>query len=155
MDGDALTGRLNALIRVTEDSHLNLRQAAERAEIPAIKSLFNDLAARRAALVRDLQQRVAAQGGTPEAAGTLLGEASRLAGNLLIAPRGAGGLVAAAVRDQEALLGQIQTLLSADDLPPGLRDALSGHLVRVQQDRDRLAKTDPALADEPATRHSA
>lgn len=154
MNGDALTGRLNALIGVTEDSHLNLRQAAERAEIPAIKLLFNDLAARRAALVRDLQQRVAAQGGTPEAAGTFLGEAGRLAGTLL-APREAGGLVAASVRDQETLLGQIQTLLSADDLPPDLHDALSGHLLRVQQDRDRLARADPALADEPATRHSA
>jgi len=78
MERDAVVDLLNDLILRTEDSHLGLQHAAGAMPDAPARDLLTDLAARRAAMVRDLQARVAALGGAPEGSGTLMGGARRL-----------------------------------------------------------------------------
>lgn len=68
---------LNSLIATTLDSCDGYRRAAEESSNPHRQSLFNEFAAERERIVRELQQQVRSMGGEPEDDGTILAMAHR------------------------------------------------------------------------------
>ncbi|QJE74409.1 PA2169 family four-helix-bundle protein [Aerophototrophica crusticola] len=156
MEQDAVIDTLNDLIQATEDSHLGLQRSAEDMKDEATKALLNDMAARRGAIVRDLQRTVAALGGAPEATGTLMGGARRMVAEVAAAlgARSDPAILADTVAAQEATLSVYGRMLDLD-LPEEVLEAMAGHQDRLREDRDRLAALN--LPDQPAepTRESA
>ena len=68
---------LNTLIQTSEDGRKGFEAAADRAEDPQLKVLFQDRAQSCAAAVDELQQTVRTLGGNPEHAGTAAGTMHR------------------------------------------------------------------------------
>lgn len=148
MEKDEIVDTLNDLIRIVEDSHEAYRQAAESAAeatdgVPGaddLKALFNDLAAQRGAIVRELQRLVAEIGGAPDVGGTMLGGAHRFFLELRAAVMG---------RDRAAILNEVERGESecvrryddalAKDLPLPVTAVIAQHLDRIRVDRDRMA----------------
>ncbi|HYC03014.1 MAG TPA: PA2169 family four-helix-bundle protein [Azospirillaceae bacterium] len=139
MERDEIVDQLNDLIRITEDSHLSLQRAAEDCTDEELKTLFNDLSAERAAIVRDLQIQVASIGGAPEATGTLMGGAHRLI---------TGVKAVLGARTCEAILQEVGDVEAgtlarfdqaiAGDLPPEVAEALAGLARRIGASLERL-----------------
>lgn len=68
---------LNELIRVSEDGEKGFRLAAEKADDPALKSLFQNRVLDCSSAISELQAIVRQLGGTPESTGSLRGAAHR------------------------------------------------------------------------------
>lgn len=140
MERDEIVDTLNDLIRIVEDSHEGYRQAAEAAEQPDLKERFNDLAAQRGAIVRELQRLVAEQGGAPDMGGTMLGGAHRffveLRGTILGHDREA---MLAEVERGEGECIRLYDEALARDLPLPVTAVVARHLERIRVDRDRMA----------------
>lgn len=140
LDKTTIIDTLNDLIHTVEDSHEGYRHAAGRAESDDIKALFNDLAAQRGAVVRELQRAVAEVGGAPDIGGTVIGGAHRMFLGVREAVLGS---------DRAALLAEVERAESecvrlyeealAKELPPGIAGGLSEQLARIRTDRDRMA----------------
>ena len=81
---------LNSLIATTLDSCDGYRRAAEESSDPQHQSLFNEFAAERERIVRELQQQVRSMGGDPEDDGTVLAMAHRAFVSLRDAVTGSG-----------------------------------------------------------------
>lgn len=139
MDDDAVIDALNDLIRVVEDSHLGLQRAAGDLDSDDLVSLCNTLADRRGSMIRDIQERVAALGGAPDATGTLLGGARRMAAGLgaAIGARDNDDILEGLVHEQDSLLHHLDHTI-AKDLPRQVKAELASHAEAVTQDRDRL-----------------
>lgn len=143
MTREKIVDTLNDLIQITEDSHEGYRKSAEDVDEPDLKELFNDLAAQRGAMVRELQKFVAEQGGAPESSGTVLGGAHRVFIDLKTAVLG---------RDRRAILQEVERGESEAirryeqalevELPNHLHDAVAEHLHRIRADRDRMVTLD-------------
>jgi uncharacterized protein (TIGR02284 family) len=143
MARETVVDTLNDLIRITEDSHEGYRKSAEDVDDPVLKEVFNDLAAQRGAMVRELQKLVAEQGGAPESSGTVLGGAHRVLIDLKAAVLG---------RDRHAILAEVERGESEavrryeqalqTGLPQPLHDAVTAHLDRIRLDRDRVMRLD-------------
>lgn len=140
MEKTEIVDTLNELIRIVEDSHEGYRQAAESAEEEDLKALFNDLAAQRGAIVREIQRLVAEQGGAPDMGGTMMGGAHRFFLGLKAAVLG---------HDRAAILTEVERgegecirlfeVALASDLPMPITAVVAQHLDRIQADRDRMA----------------
>ncbi len=147
MGKDEIVDTLNDLIRIVEDSHEAYRQAAETGQEEDLKALFNDLAAQRGAIVRELQRLVAEQGGAPDMGGTMIGGAHRFFVELKNTVLG---------HDREAILGEVQRGESecvrryedalAKDLPLPITAVVAQHLDRIRVDRDRMTMLRGATA---------
>lgn len=139
MEKDAMVDVLNDLIQIAEDSHEGYRKIAEDIEDPELQTLFNDVAAARGGIVRDLQIHVAEQGGVPAASGTFFGGAHRVFVDIKAALFG---------NDREVFLGEIERGESEaqrrfeaaldHDLPPHLATAVGRHLGQIKADRERI-----------------
>lgn len=68
---------LNELIRVSEDGEKGFRLAAEKADDPALKSLFQNRVHDCSSAIAELQSIVRQLGGNPEASGSIRGAAHR------------------------------------------------------------------------------
>lgn len=140
LDKNTIVDTLNDLIHTVEDSHEGYRHAAERVVGDDLKTLFNDLAAQRGAIVRELQRAVAEVGGAPDIGGTVIGGAHRMFLGVREAVLGS---------DRAALLGEVERAESEcvrlyeaaleKDLPPAIADGVSEQLARIRLDRDRMA----------------
>lgn len=147
MGKDEIVDTLNDLIRIVEDSHEAYRQAAETVQEEDLKALFNDLAAQRGAIVRELQRLVAEQGGAPDMGGTVIGGAHRFFVELKSTVLG---------HDREAILGEVQRgetecvsrydAALAKDLPLPITAVVAQHLDRIRVDRDRMTMLRGATA---------
>ncbi|CAO3372242.1 PA2169 family four-helix-bundle protein [Azospirillum argentinense] len=147
MGKDQIVDTLNDLIRIVEDSHEAYRQAAEALEDEDLKALFNDLAAQRGAIVREVQRLVAEQGGAPDMGGTVMGGAHRFFLELKTNVLG---------QDREAILAEVQRgegecvrayeEALAKELPLPITAVAVQHLDRIRADRDRMT----LLRDAPA-----
>ncbi|MCW2244480.1 uncharacterized protein (TIGR02284 family) [Azospirillum fermentarium] len=136
---DQLVDALNGLIHIVEDSHEGYRQAAENAAEDGMKGLFNDVAAQRGAIVRELQRLVAEQGGAPGMGGTVTGSTLRFFLDLKQAVLG---------HDRTALLdgierGETECLRLYDqtldlDIPPEVHSTLARHRDRIGLDFGRM-----------------
>ncbi|HYD30065.1 MAG TPA: PA2169 family four-helix-bundle protein [Azospirillaceae bacterium] len=140
MTRDEVIDTLNDLIQITEDSHEGYRKAAEDSDDQDLKLLFNDLSAQRGAMVRDLQTLVAAEGGAPEASGTMLGSAHRFFLDLksTVLGRNRQTIIREVERGESEAARRYEQALERD-LPPNLSLAVAQHLARLRADRDRVA----------------
>ncbi|WP_448206426.1 PA2169 family four-helix-bundle protein [Azospirillum sp. sgz302134] len=147
MEKDEIVDTLNDLIRIVEDSHEAYRQAAETVQEDDLKALFNDLAAQRGAIVRELQRLVAEQGGAPDMGGTVIGGAHRffleLKNNVLGHDRQA--ILAEVQRGETECVSRYDTAL-AKDLPLPITAVVAQHLDRIRVDRDRMTMLRGAVA---------
>ncbi|HSK41490.1 MAG TPA: PA2169 family four-helix-bundle protein [Arenibaculum sp.] len=140
MTREEIVDTLNDLIQITEDSHEGYRRSAEDAADENLKTMFNDLAAQRGAMVRELQKLVAEQGGAPESSGTVLGGAHRFFVDLKSAVMGRDGtaILREVERGESEAVRRHESALERE-LPPHLRAAVSAHLDRIRSDLDRMA----------------
>ncbi|MGQ9368088.1 ferritin-like domain-containing protein [Azospirillum sp. ST 5-10] len=138
---------LNDLIRIVEDSHEGYRQAAESSDEEDLRALFNDLAAQRGAIVRELQRLVAREGGAPDIGGTVLGGAHRFFLGLRTAVLGRERdvILAEVERGEEECLRRYEQALSRD-LPDGIGPVIAEHLARIRTDCGRMAALRGAAA---------
>lgn len=138
---------LNDLIRIVEDSHEGYRQAAESSEDGDLKSLFNDLAAQRGAIVRELQRLVASEGGAPDIGGTMIGGAHRFFLELrtTVLGRDRAAVLAEVERGEEECMRRYQQALEKD-LSDGVGAVIGEHLDRIRTDRGRMAALRDAAA---------
>lgn len=144
---NAIVDTLNDLIHTVEDSHEGYRHAAESVEGDDLKALFNDMAAQRGAIVRELQRSVAEIGGAPDIGGTVIGGAHRMFLGVREAVLGS---------DRAALLAEVERAESecvrlyeealAKDLPPAVAAGVSEQLDRIRADRDRMVALRDAVA---------
>lgn len=141
MDLDAVVDALNDLIRAAEDTHLALQRGEEDLEDPDLKALCAALADRRGSMIRDMQERVVAIGGAPDATGTLLGGARRMVAEfgVAIGARGADDILEGLERSQQDFLEQL-TAARAGDLPDEVGAELDRYAECVIEDRDRLTR---------------
>lgn len=147
LDKTTIIDTLNDLIHSVEDSHEGYRHAAGSAESDDLKALFNDLAAQRGAIVRELQRAVAEVGGAPDIGGTVIGGAHRMFLGVREAVLGS---------DRTALLAEVERAEGecvrlyeealAKELPPGIAGGLSEQLARIRTDRDRMVALREAVA---------
>ncbi|NYZ13198.1 PA2169 family four-helix-bundle protein [Azospirillum sp. RWY-5-1] len=147
LDKTTIVDTLNDLIHTVEDSHEGYRHAAGRAESDDLKALFNDLAAQRGAIVRELQRSVAEVGGAPDIGGTVIGGAHRMLLGVREAVLG---------NDRATLLAEVQRAESecvrlyeealAKELPPAIADGVSEQLARIRADLDRMAALRETIA---------
>jgi uncharacterized protein (TIGR02284 family) len=139
MEKHKIVDTLNDLIRIVEDSHEGYRHAAESARDDDLKALFNDLAAQRGAIVRELQRLVAEQGGAPDMGGTVLGGAHRfflgLKSTVLGQDRAA--ILSEVEREEAECVRRYEAAL-AGDLPQPITAVIAQHLERIRVDRDRM-----------------
>ncbi len=77
MAQDDVIKTLNELIATSEDGHKGFAEAADKAEDPKLKLLFNDRAAECERSARELQQCVVSLGAKPEDSGTVAGAVHR------------------------------------------------------------------------------
>lgn len=140
MEKDEIVDTLNDLIRIVEDSHEGYRQAAESAEDEDLKALFNDLAAQRGAIVREIQRLVAEQGGAPDMGGTMLGGAHRFFLELKSAVLGhdRATIIQEVERGESECLRRYEEAM-AKELPLPITAVIAQHLDRIRVDRDRMA----------------
>ncbi|WP_035693737.1 ferritin-like domain-containing protein [Azospirillum halopraeferens] len=131
---------LNDLIRIVEDSHEGYRQAAETGEDDDLRTLFNDLASQRGAIVRELQRLVAEQGGAPDIGGTVLGGAHRFFLGLRTAVMGRDrtAVLAEVERGEAECVRRYEQALDKE-LSDGVGDVIAGHLARIRADCSRMA----------------
>lgn len=147
MDEERVIDALNDLIRTLEDSHLGLQRAAEDLKKNGeVAALCHGMADRRGTLIRAVQQRVAAIGGAPDATGTLLGGALRLAAELgaTIGMRDTGDILDGLVQSHQRVLDHLGEALEMD-LPHVVKAELAAHAAEVSRDRDRLEDTRAGL----------
>lgn len=130
----------NDLIRIVEDSHEGYRQAAESADADDLKALFNDLAAQRGAIVRELQRLVAEQGGAPDMGGTMLGGAHRFFLELKAAVLGhdRAAIISEVERGEDECI-RLYDVALAKELPLPITAVVAQHLDRIRVDRGRMA----------------
>lgn len=140
MEKTEIVDTLNDLIRIVEDSHEGYRQAAESAEEEDLKALFNDLAAQRGAIVREIQRLVAEQGGAPDMGGTMMGGAHRFFLGLKAAVLGhdRAAILTEVERGEDECIRLYEVAL-ARELPLPITAVVAQHLDRIQVDRDRMA----------------
>lgn len=138
---------LNDLIRIVEDSHEGYRQAAESSEDEDLRTLFNDLAGQRGAIVRELQRLVAREGGAPDIGGTMLGGAHRFFLGLRTAVMGRDRnvILAEVGRGEEECLRRYEEALSRE-LADGVGPVIAEHLARIRSDCSRMAALRDAAA---------
>jgi uncharacterized protein (TIGR02284 family) len=137
---DQVVDALNELVQITEDSHEGYRGSAESAVESDLKALFNDLSAQRGAMVRELQAKVAANGGVPAESGTLLGTAHRAFTGLKAAVLGNDrqGILREIERGEGEAVRRYERTLERD-LPPDVSAIIGRHLHRLRGDRDRIS----------------
>lgn len=147
MGKDQLVDTLNDLIRIVEDSHGGYRQAAEKSEDDDLKALFNDLAAQRGAIVRELQRLVAEQGGAPDIGGTIVGGAHRFFLDLkeTVLGRDRAAIIAEVQRGEGECVRLYNEALDKD-LPPEIAAVIAQHLERIRVDCDRMSELRDAVA---------
>ena len=138
-DKDRIVDSLNDLIHIVEDSHEGYRRATGDSDDKTLKVLFDDLAAERGAVVRELQHQVAELGSAPATSGSLLGSAHRLFVDLksILARQDRAAILSEVERGETECVRRFEHALD-QDLPRHVAELVQDHLARLKRDLDRV-----------------
>ena len=141
MSTDKAVSTLNSLIAIAEDGVEGFKLAAQRAEDPQLKTLFNQLATDRQSVVTALQGEVRALGGQPETSGTMAGAAHRAFTSVKasITDTDRSGLLKETERGESYAVEQFEKVLGEGDLPPNVRAVIETQLTEVRRSRESVS----------------
>ena len=134
---------LNSLIETTLDSANGYREAAENADAPQYKTLFEERARRRMELTRQLQDEVRSFGGEPETDQSLLGKAHNKFVDIKNALTGGGSdkaVIDEVERGEDVIKGKYEHALKDDDLPVEARQVVSRLYESIRADHDEISR---------------
>lgn len=148
MIGNDNEATLNSLIATTLDSADGYRKAAEKADNERYRSMFNDFAAERETIVRDLQAEVRALGGNPEDDGTILAAAHRAFLSLRDAVTGRDdtAIVNEVERGEDHIKAKYDAVLRDGKLTGSADAAVHRAYASVKLGHDRMSQLKHSLA---------
>ena len=133
---------LNSLIETTLDSAHGYRKAAEGADNPEFKVMFNERAGQREELSRRLQQEVRSFGGEPEDDQSLMGRIhnkfAEMRGDLM--GRDDKGVIDEVERGEDVIKAKYEQALQDDDLPMEARQLIDEAYRSVKADHDEVSR---------------
>lgn len=131
------TEQLNDLIEITRDGQEFYQSAAEHVDNPRIRTLFQDMAQAKSALVRDLSAEVRVSGDRPARHGTFSGSMHQAYGNVKarLSSDGETAYIDELEEAEDRLLAAFDEAIKDADSPQ-LRQILQAHLPRVRQCHD-------------------
>lgn len=123
----------NVLTRYA-DSYEGFHQAAELAQKPDLAAAFREIAGRRREVGRHVAKLIRQEGGKPEPAGSVEGEAHRWWMRLRekLSDDELQAVLAECVRGEEVLAGSLESALDSPDLTPEQRAVLREALDEVK-----------------------
>jgi len=152
MNNDHDVEILNSLITTTIDSAHGFEHSAEHADAGRFRELFQDFARERREIVSELQQSVAALGGTPNDDGSLKADLHRRWIDLRDAISGGGDqeIVEEVERGEDYLKAKYEAALRDDELGTTARDAISNAYTSVRAGHDRASQLKHSMEDASA-----
>lgn len=138
-DREAITSTLNQLVAVSRDGEAGFRTCAADSTDPALKTYFEECAARCQRAADVLAEEVARRGGRPERTGTVSGAVHRAWVNIKSA-LGGGNDVAVLEECERGEDFALRTYAKALDLdmPADLRILVESQYMGVKHNHDRI-----------------
>jgi len=133
---------LNNLIETTMDSAQGYRNAAEGADNPQFRTMFNERAGKREELCRRLQQEVRTFGGEPEDSQSLMGRAhnkfAEMRGDVM--GRDDKGVIDEVERGEDHIKAKFEKAAQDTDLPEPARQVVTTAYAEVKADHDTISR---------------
>lgn len=131
---------LNWLLEGAHDSADSLRQAASLARNPVFRSLFNERAKDRDALIGEIDAEVRSFGGAPAGEGTMLGDAHRVFTQVrdVVAHGSDKAVVEEAARGEAALEQKFQAVVSDVRMPEPARELAGRVLGKLKSEHEEI-----------------
>ena len=140
-DNDHAVHVLNGLIETTLDSEDGYRKAAETADNPAFRTLFESRATKRAQLVSELKTEVRSFGGEPKDDGSTLAATHRAF--LDLKDKVTGGNDKAVIdeveRGEDYIKAKFEKAIGDEKLDPAARSAIERAYASVKSDHDEMS----------------
>jgi uncharacterized protein (TIGR02284 family) len=139
MEHDKAVATLNSLIETCRDGERGFRTAAEGITDPEVRRLFEQYAQQRGRFVRELQQAVAALGGTPETSGSVSGSVHRGWMNIksLVTGQDEQAIIAEAERGEDVAKAAFESA-AREQMPPDPRALIARMAAQVREAHDRV-----------------
>ena len=134
---------LNSLIETTLDSANGYREAAENATNPQYRTMFQERATSRQAIVTELQAEVRTFGGEPETDQSLLGKAHNKFVDLKNALTGGANdksVIDEVERGEDFIKDKFEAATTDTDLPQTARDAVNRAYGQIKADHDEVSR---------------
>jgi uncharacterized protein (TIGR02284 family) len=138
---DTAVKALNSLIETTLDSANGYREAAENIDAPDLRTMFTERAAKRQALVRQLQGEVRSFGGEPEDDQSFLGKAHNRFVDLKNAITGGSdqAVVNEVERGEDFIKAKFAKTLEDAEIPTTARQVIESALQEIRRDHDTIS----------------
>jgi uncharacterized protein (TIGR02284 family) len=140
MDSKKTVSTLNDLIETCRDGQNGFKEAAENVKSPDLKSFFNQVAADRAQLVRELEVEVRKLGGDPEkkgsTAGALHGAWMEIKGTLT--GKGDQAVLTECESGEDSAVQAYKDAIKSPNLPANILTIVERQSRIIQQTHDRV-----------------
>jgi len=132
---------LNGLIETTLDSADGYRKAAETADNPTFKTMFETRARKRTQLVGELKTEVRTFGGEPKDDGSMLAATHRAFLGLKDKVTGSNdkSVIDEVERGEDFIKQRFEKAISDQDLTPAARSAIERCYAAVKADHDEMS----------------
>ena len=133
--------QLNSLIKITLDSTLGYKDAADEAGSSRFASLFRDRGIQRHDIAERLQARVKSLGGEAEKSGSTLAAAERLFADLKQKLTGTDASIIAAVEaGEDQVNAAYQHVITDGERSDPVRMAVETEFAQIQANHDEMSK---------------
>lgn len=138
---DAAVKALNSLIETTLDSANGYREAAKNIDAGDLRAMFSERAAKREAIVAQLQGEVRTFGGQPEDDQSLLGKAHNKFVDLKNAVTGGSdkAVVDEVERGEDFIKAKFEKALNDKDIPASSRSVVETAFREIKLDHDTIS----------------
>ena len=132
---------LNGLIETTLDSADGYRKAAETADNPTFKTMFESRAQKRAQLCSELKTEVRTFGGEPKDDGSMLAASHRAFIDLKDKVSGSSdkAVIDEVERGEDYIKAKFEKAINDDELTPAARQAVERAYASVKADHDEMS----------------
>ncbi len=139
--------QLAKLININEDACEFYEDAQKQAKSPQIKTTFANLESLHKGVIINLQQKIRANGGNPEANETFMGQAAQFFGQMAakISNDVDETLVTHLEEAEDRCLHSIQDAMDSEDVTPSTKAMLQGELATLQKSHDYMKSLKDSL----------
>jgi uncharacterized protein (TIGR02284 family) len=147
MDTEKTISTLNGLIETLKDGEQGFRTAAQAAQDPLLKSLFQQYSRQRSEMTRELQSEVRRLGGDPENTGSMAGAAHRGWINIksVVTGKDDASIVAEAERGEDSAKKMYEQALS-EPLSPQTLALVREQAMKIHDAHDRVRALEKATS---------
>lgn len=132
---------LNGLIETTLDSADGYRKAAETADNPRFKAMFEERARKRSQICSELKTEVRTFGGEPKEDGSMLAASHRAFLDLKDKVTGSDdkAIIDEVERGEDFIKQKYAKAVNDEDLAPGVRSAIDRAYMSIKSDHDEIS----------------